>query len=66
MCYNNSMNSKIKQIAKQTNFSIADSPLWKLKTEQFAQELVKECARFMDEYADRTGSDLLEHFEIKK
>jgi hypothetical protein len=60
------MNDNIKRIAERTNFTIADSPLWKLKVEEFSQELVKECARFMDEYADREGSDLLEHFEIKK
>ncbi len=60
------MNDKIKKIAEKTNFTIADSPLWKLKVEEFAEELVKECAAFMDEYSDRTGRDLLDHFEIKK
>jgi hypothetical protein len=32
----------------------------------FAKLIVEECARFMDEYADRTGRDLIEHFEIGK
>jgi hypothetical protein len=30
----------------------------------FAQLIVQECARFMDEYADRIGKDLLEHFGV--
>ncbi len=60
------MNSKIKQIADATGFTIADSPLWRLKVEEFAEAIVKESATFMDEYADRTGKDLLEHFGINK
>jgi hypothetical protein len=32
----------------------------------FAQLLIKESAEFMDEYADRTGRDLLEHFGVKE
>lgn len=60
------MNSKIKQIADQTNFTIADSPLWKLKVEEFTEAVIKECAKFMDEYADREGKDLLEHFGINR
>jgi hypothetical protein len=28
----------------------------------FAQLIVEAAAEFMDEYADRTGQDLLEHF----
>ena len=60
------MNSKIKQIAEQTNFTIADSPLWKLKVEEFTEAVIKEGAKFMDEYADREGKDLLEHFGINR
>jgi hypothetical protein len=29
----------------------------------FAKLIVEESSRFMDEYADRTGKDLLEHFK---
>lgn len=32
----------------------------------FAKLLIEECARFMDEYADRTGTDLLKHFGVKE
>jgi hypothetical protein len=32
----------------------------------FAQLLIKESAKVMDEYADRTGRDLLEHFGVKE
>lgn len=60
------MNPKIKQIAEQTNFTIADSPIWHLKVEEFSLAIVKECATFMNEYADRNGNDLLEHFGIDR
>ena len=32
----------------------------------FAKLLIEECARFMDEYADRTGTDLLERFGVEE
>ena len=35
-----------------------------LDANKFADLIVKECATFMDEYADRTGNDLLEHFGV--
>lgn len=60
------MHPKIKQIAEETNFTIADSPIWKNKVEEFSLAIVKECAAFMDEYADRDGNDLLEHFGIDR
>jgi hypothetical protein len=59
------MNEHIQRIAESTNFTIAHSPIWQLKVEEFSQALVKECARFMDEHADRTGCDLLEHFGVE-
>jgi hypothetical protein len=31
----------------------------------FAKLIIEESARFIDEYADRTGKDLLEHFGVK-
>jgi len=30
----------------------------------FAKLIIKQSAKFMDEYADRTGRDLLEHFRV--
>jgi hypothetical protein len=30
----------------------------------FAELIIKQSAKFMDEYADRTGRDLLEHFRV--
>ena len=36
-----------------------------LDANKFAKLIVKECATFMDEYADRTGNDLLEHFGVE-
>jgi hypothetical protein len=30
----------------------------------FAKLIIEESARFIDEYADRTGKDLLEHFGV--
>ena len=31
----------------------------------FAELIIREAARFMDEYADRTGHDLLEQFGVE-
>ena len=42
------MNQQIKQLAEQTHFTIADSPLWKLKVEEFAVAIVNECAKIAD------------------
>jgi hypothetical protein len=33
---------------------------------RFGDLIVKEAAEFMNEYADRNGNDLLEHFGVKK
>ena len=33
---------------------------------RFGDLIVKEAAKFMNEYADRNGNDLLEHFGIKE
>jgi hypothetical protein len=32
----------------------------------FAKLIIEESARFIDEYADRTGKDLLEQFGVKE
>ena len=32
----------------------------------FAKLIVRECATHVDEYADRTGDDILKHFGIGK
>ena len=34
--------------------------------QKFAELIVAECAIHMDEYADRTGKDLLEHFGVEE
>lgn len=61
------MNSNIKKIAEQTNFTIADSPIWKLKVEEFAQAIVRECAGIAHTAEPYQSSDnILQHFGIEK
>ena len=68
------MNEKIKLLAEQAKIDyelrpeIARAPVWIGTDEElakFAELIVKECAMHMDEYADRTGDDLLNHFGVK-
>jgi hypothetical protein len=44
---------------------IADNPDQE-GLELFARLIVQECATHVDEYADRTGDDILKHFGIGK
>ena len=69
------MNERIKQLAEQAKIDydlrpeIARAPVWIGTDEElakFAELIVKECAMHMDEYADRTGDDLLKHFGVKR
>jgi len=32
----------------------------------FAKLIIEESSRFMDEYSDRNGKDLIEHFGVKE
>ena len=70
------MNQQIKQLAEQTHFTIADSPLWQLKVEEFAQAIVRECAKIADVdnsnpagcgyITESTGSKIRKHFGLDK
>ena len=64
------MNEKIKEFAKQAWPGLPshwwDSHAGAGAVDKFAEMIVRECAMHMDEYADRTGDDLLLHFGVKK
>ena len=64
------MNEKIKEFAKQAWPGLPshwwDSQDGAEAVEKFAKLIAKESAKFMDEYADRTGRDLLEHFGVEE
>ena len=59
------MNENIRRIAEQTNFTIAGSPIWCLKVEEFAQAIVKECANVADRgQPDQAYHSILTHFGV--
>ncbi len=60
------MNENIQRIAEETNFSIADSPIWKNKVEEFAQAIVRECANISDVAEPYKAYDnILKHFGLE-
>jgi hypothetical protein len=64
------MKDRIRELAEQAGFNISNDPIdghdFKYEIEKFAELIVRECAMHMDQYADRTGDDLLIHFGVKK
>ena len=64
------MKDRIRELAEQAGFNISNDPIdghdFKYEIEKFAELIVRECAMHMDQYADRTGDDLLLHFGVKK
>lgn len=60
------MNEHIHRIAQETHFTIADSPIWCLKVEEFAQAIARECANISDQSEPYQSSDnILKHFGVK-
>ena len=67
------MNEKIKELYVQAHIQppversgqFAFTPPKTFSPEKFAELIVRECAMHMDEYADRTGNDLLTHFGVE-
>lgn len=37
------MTNRLKHIAKNTGFTLFDSPIWKIKADEFAKAVVKDC-----------------------
>jgi hypothetical protein len=70
------MNQRIRELAEQANLTIATSPLWEHKVQEFAQLIVKECAEIADVerpsslgcgYITKTKGMLIkEHFGVKE
>ena len=59
------MNERIQELYRKVLHESAER--WNHPdAEKFAELIVRECAIHMDEYADRTGDDLLKHFGVKK
>ena len=50
------MNQRIRELAEQANLTIATSPLWEHKVQEFAQLIVAECISVVDD-AERGGSN---------
>jgi hypothetical protein len=60
------MNENIQRIAEATNFTIADSPVWRLKVQEFAQAIVQECADIAHTAEPYQSSDnILKHFGVE-
>ena len=69
------MNQRIRELAEQANLTIATSPLWEHKVQEFAQLIVAECAKIADTersnsvgcgYITKTnGMRIKEHFGLE-
>jgi hypothetical protein len=57
------MNEQIKDLMLEAGYA---APEIAGRANLLAELVIKKSAKFMDEYADRTGRDLLEHFGVKK
>lgn len=44
--------TKFEQIAKQTGFTLIDSPIWQIKVKEYSQAIVKDC---IDQLGDLKG-----------
>ena len=61
------MNKEIQRIADEINFTIANSPLWQYKVEEFAQAIVRECAGIAEIAEPYQSSDLIkQHFGVEE
>jgi hypothetical protein len=57
------MNEQIKELMLEAGYA---APEIAGRAKKLAELIVKESSRFMDEYSDRTGKDLLEYFGIEE
>jgi len=65
----------IKEIAQSAGFDVFCDSIYVKNDEgihratdevhRYTELIVKKCATFMNEYANRTGNDLLNHFGVK-
>lgn len=61
------MNEELKRIAEEVNFTIAGSPLWEHKVEEFAQAIVRACADIAHTAEPYQSSDnILKRFGVKE
>jgi len=70
------MNQRIRELAEQSNLTIATSSLWEHKVQEFAELIVRECAGIADTersnlvgcgYITKTnGMRIKEHFGVNE
>lgn len=60
------MNQHVARVAEETHFTIANSPIWKFKVEEFSLALVQDCCRELELNGyDDASSQLQKYFGIK-
>ena len=47
--------NKFKDIAKQTGFSLHDSPIWRIKVKEYSEAVVKDCVDQLDDLRGYSG-----------
>ena len=57
------MNKQIKELMLEAGYA---APEIASRANLLSELIVKHSAKFIDEYADRTGKDLLEHFGVEE
>jgi hypothetical protein len=55
------MNERLKELMLEAGYA---APELAGRANKFAELIVRECAMHVDEYADRTGDDILKHFGV--
>lgn len=51
------MTKRIEELAKESGFNIYFSPLWNSTAEKFAELIVRECVKVVDNMADPEDSE---------
>ena len=60
------MNQRIRELAEQSNLTIATSSLWEHKVQEFAELIVRECANVAANHdALDIYEEIREHFGVE-
>lgn len=49
------MNKLIKKVAEDTGFTLIDSPIWKIKSNEFAEAMVIDCINQIEDLRGYSG-----------
>jgi hypothetical protein len=61
------MNQRIRELAEQSNLTIATSSLWEHKVQEFAELIVRECANVAANHdALDIYEEIREHFGVEE